>query len=162
MGAGDGEGVPPPPPNITAAGGPLSLTRKLQLVQNAAARVLTGTPWGTHMQPVLRQLHWLPVAARIRFMVWVMTFKAVRGLDPAYLKERLPLYAPRRALRSSNANLLVVPGPREARLASTRARAFSVLAPTWWNELPEDLRALTELSQFCRACKMELFRWVYG
>ena len=52
---------------------------KQQLVQNAASRVLTGTPRRAHVQPVLKQLPWLPVAARIRFKVWVMTFKAIRS-----------------------------------------------------------------------------------
>ena len=73
--------------NLLHAGLPLSLTWKLQLVQNAAARVLTGTSWRAHIQPVLKQLHWLPVAARIRFKVWVLTFKAIR---PTYLRDRLP------------------------------------------------------------------------
>ena len=71
------------------------------------------------------------------------------------LWDHLPPYAPRRVLRSASVNMLVVPGPREVRLDSTRARAFSV--ETWWNELPEELWALTELSQFHRACKIELF-----
>ena len=138
------------------------MTWKLQLVQNAAARVFTGTPWRAHIQPVLKQLHWWPVAARIKFKVWVLTFKAIRGLGLTYLQDHLPPYAPHRALRLSSANLLVVPSPHEVRLVSTRARAFLVLAPTWWNELPEELRALTELSQFRRVCKTELFRLVYG
>ncbi|XP_077200587.1 complex III assembly factor LYRM7 isoform X1 [Paroedura picta] len=33
---------------------PLSLIRKLQLVQNAAARILTKTSWRSHIQPVLK------------------------------------------------------------------------------------------------------------
>ena len=47
-------------------------------------------------------------------------------------------------------------------MASTRARAFSALAPAWWNALPSDIRALRELNQFRRACKTELFRRAYG
>ena len=37
------------------------LLTKLQTVQNAAARVVTGTRKFDHITPVLRQLHWLPV-----------------------------------------------------------------------------------------------------
>jgi len=37
------------------------LTRCLQSVQNAAARLVTGTRRCDHISPVLRQLHWLPV-----------------------------------------------------------------------------------------------------
>ena len=47
--------------NSLYAGLPLNLLRKLQLVQNAAARVLTGTGWRAHITPVLSQLHWVQI-----------------------------------------------------------------------------------------------------
>jgi len=37
------------------------LLRRLQAVQNAAARLVTGTRRYDHITPVLQQLHWLPV-----------------------------------------------------------------------------------------------------
>ncbi len=37
------------------------LINKLQLVQNAAARVLTRTGKYDHISPVLSTLHWLPI-----------------------------------------------------------------------------------------------------
>ena len=40
------------------------LLKKLQSIQNAAARLITGTRRRDHITPVLRQLHWLPVAGR--------------------------------------------------------------------------------------------------
>ena len=90
------------------------------------------------------------------------TFKALNGLGPAYLRDRLFHHTPQRALRSADQHLLRVPGPKEVRLASTRARAFSALALAWWNSLPFEIRALRELNQFCRACKTELFHQAYG
>ena len=38
--------------------------RKLQGVQNAAARLITGTRKFEHITPILRDLHWLPVHQR--------------------------------------------------------------------------------------------------
>ena len=38
---------------------------KLQLAQNAAARMLTRTRKVDHISPVLQRLHWLPVRYRI-------------------------------------------------------------------------------------------------
>jgi len=35
--------------------------RRLQAVQNAAARLIIGTRRRDHITPILRQLHWLPV-----------------------------------------------------------------------------------------------------
>uniref|UniRef100_A0A670HZ87 Reverse transcriptase domain-containing protein n=1 Tax=Podarcis muralis TaxID=64176 RepID=A0A670HZ87_PODMU len=122
--------------NSLYAGLPLKLSQKLQQVQNAAARLLMGSlPW-EHIHPVLFKLHWLPVEYRVRFKVLLLTFKALHGLGPSYLWDRLSRYAPWRASRSINSNTLVVPGPKEVRLASTRARVFSTLAPAWWNALP--------------------------
>ncbi|KAF7253829.1 Lymphoid-restricted membrane protein [Varanus komodoensis] len=75
--------------NALYMGLPLKTVRILQLVQNRAAGLLMGTGRYVHMTPVLRQLHWLPIEVRAQFKVLVMTFKALNGLGPGYLKERL-------------------------------------------------------------------------
>ena len=48
---------------------------KLQLVQNSAAHILTGTRKHEHISPILRSLHWLPILARIDFKLLLLTFK---------------------------------------------------------------------------------------
>ena len=55
-----------------------TLLKKLQSVQNAAARLLTQTGRREHITPVLRQLQWLPVSRRIDFKLAVLitTFHA--------------------------------------------------------------------------------------
>lgn len=50
---------------------------RLQLVQNAAARLLTGTNRRQHITPVLKSLHWLPVHFRIDFKILMFVFKAL-------------------------------------------------------------------------------------
>ena len=45
------------------------LLRRLESVQNAAARLVTGARRCDHITPVLRQLHWLPVRQRVVFMI---------------------------------------------------------------------------------------------
>ena len=45
---------------------------RLQSVQNAAARLVTGTRRCDHITPVLRLLHWLPVRQRLDFKVNVL------------------------------------------------------------------------------------------
>ncbi|KAI5621275.1 hypothetical protein C0J50_19210, partial [Silurus asotus] len=47
--------------NALLGGCPASLINKLQLVQNAAARVLTRSRKYNHITPILSSLHWLPV-----------------------------------------------------------------------------------------------------
>ncbi|KAF7252571.1 RNA-directed DNA polymerase from mobile element jockey [Varanus komodoensis] len=95
--------------NALYVGLPLKTVRILQLVQNRAARLLMGTGRYVHMMPVLRQLHWLPIEVRAQFKVLVMTYKALNGLGPGYLKEHLHPYLPNRPLRSAGEALLREP-----------------------------------------------------
>ena len=53
--------------NAILYGLPDAQLRKLQLVQNSAARLVTGTRRREHITPVLFALHWLPIRQRIQF-----------------------------------------------------------------------------------------------
>ena len=44
---------------------PDTLLRNLQSVQNATARLITGTRRSDHISPVLRKLYWLPIRERV-------------------------------------------------------------------------------------------------
>ncbi|KAF7249458.1 RNA-directed DNA polymerase from mobile element jockey [Varanus komodoensis] len=101
--------------NAFYVGLPLKTVQTLQLVQNRAARLLTGTGRYAHMTPVLRQLHWLPIEAWAQFKVLVMTYKALNGLGPGYLNEHLHPYMPDRPLRSVGESLLREPSMKEIR-----------------------------------------------
>jgi len=48
------------------------LLDKLQSLQNAAARLVTGTRKLDHITPVLREIHWLPVRQRVKFRTAVL------------------------------------------------------------------------------------------
>ncbi|KAF7238088.1 SID1 transmembrane family member 1 [Varanus komodoensis] len=93
----------------------MKTVRILQLVQNRAARLLTGTGRYVCMAPVLRQLHWLPIEVWVQFKVLVMTYKALNGLGPGYLEERLRPYMPACPLRSAGEALLREPSVKEVR-----------------------------------------------
>ena len=59
------------------------LLRRLQSVQNAASRLVTGTRRCDHITSVLRQLHWLPVCQRV-------VFKIAGLVHESLVVERLP------------------------------------------------------------------------
>ena len=80
--------------------------RQLQLIHNAAARVLTKTKTVDHTTPVLRSLHWLPVCQRIDFKILLLFYKALNGLGPKYTFVLLLCCEPFRPLRSSRASML--------------------------------------------------------
>ncbi|KAF7251615.1 Ena/VASP-like protein [Varanus komodoensis] len=94
---------------------PLKMVRILHLVQNRAARLLTGTGRCSYITPVLCQLHWLPIEVRAQFKVLVMTYKTLNGLGPGYLKERLRPYMPSCPLRSATDALLREPSVKDIR-----------------------------------------------
>ena len=91
--------------NSLAHGLPKYLLQKLQYVQNAAARLITGIWKHDHITPILMDLHWLPVNERIQFKILLLTFKSLNGLAPVYIDEMIQRYVPDRKLCSSSAFL---------------------------------------------------------
>ncbi len=121
--------------NALLGGCSARLINKLQLVQNAAARVLTRTR--KYISPVLSTLHWLPITHCIDFKILLITYKALNGIAPQYLSKLLSHYSPPRPLHSQNSGNLTIP-----RISKSTAggRSFSYLAPTLWNNPPNSVR----------------------
>ena len=113
--------------NSVLSGTSLANLNKLQRVQNTAARIVMSTSKYEHITPVLADLHWLPVAARIDFKIAVLTCKAPATNRPSYLHELLHPHKPPRTLRSSSRNLLSLPRSRtpEFRMRCTTGLEFS-------------------------------------
>ena len=135
---------------------------RLQVVLNAAARLITGAGRREHITPVLRDvLHWLPVPQRITFKIAVLAFDCVRGTGPTYFGDVcVPLAdIPGRAnLRSAERGDLRVPSTTTA----IGKRSFRVAAPTVWNSLPSHLRVKTlSRQQFRAGLKTYLFKAAY-
>ena len=76
--------------------------KKLQTVQNALARVVSGKRKYDRITPTLIDLHWLlPVAHRINFKLATIVFKTRIHHQPEYLDNLLVDYKLPRVLRSS-------------------------------------------------------------
>ncbi len=140
--------------NALLGGCPASSINKLQIVQNAAARVLTRSRKYDHITPILQSLHWLPIKFRISYKILLLAYKAQNDLAPAYLTNLLSCYNPTRSLRLQNSGLLVV--PRIAK-STKRGRTFSYSAPELSNSLPDNVRGLDTLSLFKSRLKTHLF-----
>ena len=118
--------------NALLSGCSNSTLKGLQLIQNAAARILTRTRRFEHISPVLASLHWLPVKFQIDHKILLLTFKALHGLAPLYLNDLLLPYTPSQMLRSQGTGLLVIPRIAKSTIGG---RAFSYRAPLLWNKL---------------------------
>ncbi len=110
-----------------------SSMERLQLVQNAAARILTGTRTFQHITPILSTLQWLPVKLRVEYKILTLVFKALHNLAPTYLTELLQTHNSVRPLRSTFLGILLIP---RSKLKHTKDhQAFAVVGPTLWNNL---------------------------
>ena len=75
---------------------------KLQRVQNSLARVVCKASRSqSHSSDLLRSLHWLPVAQRIKYKIAVLTYKTIHFNKPSYLADLIKPYHSTRSLRSS-------------------------------------------------------------
>lgn len=66
-------------------------TGRLQLIPNAAGRLLAHSKRSAHTPPGLAALHWQTVGFRINFNILLLVFKALRGQAPTYVCELLIL-----------------------------------------------------------------------
>ena len=92
---------------------PSQQLKRLQLVQNTAARIFTRTRNREHITPVLHELHWLPVRKRIDHKIMSLAYKGYKGTEPEYLQKLIPRYIPARFLRSSSQPRLRIPSATE-------------------------------------------------
>ena len=130
------------------------LIQRLQSVQNAAARLVTGAPRRDHITPVLRQLHYGCLWNRIDFKLAVLVYKSLHGL----------LRCTRRTTVNSSRTWDVdISGlPKSTHVVPRTQshigdRSFSVAGPQLWNNLPTEIwRRGTMFEHYRRLLKVFL------
>ncbi len=103
------------------------------MIQNAAARLIFSELKRAHVTPFFISLHWLPVAARIKFKTLMLAYRTTTGSARSNFHTLMTIYILSRSLRSAGERRLVVPSQRGSKSLS---RTFSFTVPGWWNELP--------------------------
>ena len=125
-----------------------TLLKKLQVVQNSAARLVFNKRKYDHSSDLLFKLHWLPVKDRIVFKINLLVHKAIYHPTPTDIQELVLINSARTFNLTSY-----------YRSNSTFGdRSFTVYAPKVWNNLPQNLKAETSLDTFKSHLKTFLFR----
>ena len=144
--------------NAILYGLPSCNLKYLQSVQNTAARFITRTRKYSHITPVFKDLHWLPIKSRIEYKILLMVHKSLHGLTPTYLNELLHRRPPKGTRADGNNDLLI---PRFSR-STFGGRAFSNSGPRLWNKLPKYLKNIKELKTFKKYLKTHIFTNIYN
>ncbi len=96
-------------------------------------------------------LHWLPIAAPIKFKALMFAYKTTTGSAPLYLNSLLQTYVPLEAY-VLQVNIVLLCHPKEAQNHFHRLLNVS----SWWNDLPNSIRAAESLAIFKYSLKTHL------
>jgi len=127
---------------------------RLQSVQNAAARLVTGARRRDNITPIDSMT--APLATRASTSdlqdIAVLVFQCLTGHAPAYLADDFQLTSDvsTRRLRSTNTAMCVVRRSNN----SFSDRCFAAAGPRLWNTLPVHLRQCDSLGQLKRLLKI--------
>jgi len=136
--------------------------RRVQSLQNAAARLVTEARRRDHITPVLCQLHWLPVRRRVKFKLACLVRQALCGQMPIYLADDIHFVSEgnERSIRSSSDNTCAV---RRIRITHNSFGIQKLWRCRPTNSLPCGLRTLDiSYKPFKELLKTYMFRQGHG
>ena len=142
---------------------PELLIKKLQKVQNSCVRFLFGwkaiKKWDS-VTPFLKKAHFLPIRQRIEYKIALTVFKCVNNIAPDYITKCIDIKSqPVRVLRTEE-DYFLLNVPPISNYSKTN-RSFSYCGPSVWNQLPYQLRTLTDIILFKKRLKTHLFEKVF-
>ena len=146
--------------NSILAGLPAVTIHPLTTVLHAAARIIKDIPHRDHITPAMRNLHWLPITARVTFKLCSLMYNIFSHRAPTYMSSLINVRSNQtgsRGLRSTSRGDAVVPKTKR----NYGKRAFAVAGPTAWNSLPVQIRRANTVKKFKSALKTHLFSLHY-
>ena len=146
--------------NSILAGLPACVLELLKNNLHTMVRLVAGLGPRDHVRESMKDLHWLPIAHRIKFKLYILMHGAIFGQSLSYIRD---LFVPVSEMQDrthlhSAAGLYDVPFTR----THFGRRAFSVAAPLEWNSLPDNIRQIPGIRQFKRLLKTHYFTEAYS
>ena len=141
--------------------------RKLQCIQNSAARIVSNPSRYTSITPVLKKLHWLPVEQRMVFKTATLVYKFLHTGFPRYFAPYLSPYTSSYSTRCSQSGAWQFPChskilPSVHKSVKQFVYSFDFDAPTVWNALPDEICASPSLASFRKQLKTYLYTKAYS
>lgn len=121
----------------------VTLSDKLQKLQNRAARAISQVGYDIRSCDILRELNWDTLAKRRKIQKSLLMFKILNRRAPSYLVDLVSSYKTNYRLRDID-NKLSLPKPNTEYLK----RSFSYSAAKVWNELPASIRSISSYQTF--------------
>ena len=126
--------------------------------QNIAARIVTCSVRLSHITPILKSLHWLPVNYSINSKICCINHCALSLHEPHYLSSLFSLQFNSHSLSSSSLSPLLL---RYFNKKSHGFRSFSYTAPHLWNHLPNNICIISTYKSFRKNLKTYLFNQAF-
>ena len=135
--------------NVLGGNYGISLSEKLQNLQNRAAGILMSASHECNVDDLFRALGW-PTRQHQRLVsTSIMMYKTVHGMTPEYLRSRFVSRDDITSYRLRNTeNKLALPQP----CTNYVKKSFSYSGAKLWNSLSHDLRSAASLNDF--KCKL--------
>ena len=130
---------------------PKTRLNKLRSTLNGAIRFIYNIKDRSEdLLPYYKRAHILPLDQRIFFKVCLLTYKAVYGISPAYIRNLVEIENPLTTARTrskieGDCYRLKTPKTTNSKIDQRR---FTNYAPTAWNSLPWDKRSLRNADSF--------------
>ena len=116
--------------NSLFTGLPNVILKKVQSVLNRTARLIFNLPPRVSTTSSLIELHWLPLKARIKFKICLITFKALKFNQPSYIRKLLSFSSHESTLGLQSADdPYCLHEPRATEERGFANRPFSYIAP---------------------------------
>ena len=124
--------------------------KKLQKLQNSAARLVTRTRKRESMTPILQSLHWLSVESRLAYKVLLLTYKMITNTYPLVFNLTYKQFS----CRPDDHLKLATYFPR----TKYGRKTFAYVAPRLWNSLPLYMRLCEDVMEYKKQLKTFLFK----